>query len=623
MVAGQKLNEQEKSQTTSIRDKLVEVTPGDILKIRVKVIDALSANERALVCQIQFFDGNGAVISADVLGANVSPRFGNYIYIRSISPGDPVLWEDELIHVPPGSDTMRLSLHHWKNSSQLQIGSEIECRDYRKIGKTNKTFTLEPKGVNTGEFEILPFWRAVLSFDILIPAARKHSGADVFVSFATEDGEALAIQPTTAQAIVGSTGTHNRTTLHINPAMGSSEYEGYSRGKACVQLIPPLNADRMRILTRADDIESSILVSQNLWPFETLVEAHLSVESSRLINRANLSSDLRHHSFSKLLDKFPGNAVIYGAALEYFINQDYSEKIISTANQILNRFHAPDVLRQARAALATARLLDPHWIPGTGKVSASSVTGAQAETRPKVAHLAYIENVQDNFGVEHFLVSVLSSQKKAEVALPFVISPGTSALEHDQNTVWISSTCQTIKRYEIGCLSSEEEATVLPTTLLNFSCIVAKKILQVEAPTIIHAHQSHGAYNFALMGLALSKAFRLPLVYDRTVAPDAQVSERGTTTGTFSSRRLEQEYRCMKESHAIVISADSETQWADYGIEREKIFCIPHIAEGKTMTDIERDRYLNEISAIYLKAYEYARRSVQQTESMSETSSGK
>lgn len=613
-MADRQLQSEQKKPSNSIKHTEFKVTMEDLLKVRVNAVDEVMPNERAMVCQLQFFDAENAVIETEVKGAFVSPRFGNYIYVRSRSKEEPVLWEQEIIHVPSGANTLRLTLYPWKSSPQLRICEDVECADYRQIGTERKTSTIDPAGINTGQYEILPFWRGVYSFEALKKATAESANADVLISFANAEGNAVECQSDVLLGIVGTVSEHNRTTLLIQPCIEESEYAGFYKAKACIQLLAPSNATSMRTILRVGAQDSRTLVSQNVWAFESLIETQLTAGSIELLNRCeSLPIDLRNHSFSTLLEKFPGNPAVYASALDFFLKHNHTEKIVTTANQILNRFHDAELLKSAQHALAACCAFDTCWLPSAGKIASSDNQNVHLQRQEKIAHILYLEGIDDSTKDTVSPISVLSFQKKSGGVSPFAITPDSESPTDGQSTIWRSSKHEQISRYGLNSLSSEEASMVLPTTLLSFSTIIAKQILMNEDATMIHAHGSYREYNFALIALALSRALRVPMVYEVGESTYAEPEDDVIKPGAFEIARLHQDYRCMREAHALILPANAAiAPLSAHGVASEKIFFLPSLSPEKSSSDSKWSQHLGKINDLYLEAYEYARGSMQE-----------
>lgn len=613
-MADRLLPNRQKIPPNSIMYAEFEVTERDLLKIRVNAIDEIMPNEKAIVCQFKFIDQKNSVIEAPVQGAFVSPRFGDYIYIRSRSAGEAILWAPEVIHAPIGASTLQVTIYPWQSSPELRICEEIECLDYRRVGTDRKATAVEPAGVCSGQYELLPFWRAAYTFETLKKATGKVENVEVLISFANAEGNAVECQESVLESLVGGVSKQNRTTFLITPSTEESEYKGFYRSTACLQLLPPPEATSFRALLRVGSQDSRTLVSQNFWAFEFLMENQLTPESVKFLSQCeSLPTDLRKYSFNKLLAKFPANSTVYAAALDFFLEHNHTQDIVRIANQILNRFNDVELVKSAQRSLAICSTLDIGWLPSTGKIVTPRTEATSSASPVRVAHLLYLDDIENATEDPIQSISVLTLQKQSGSVSPFVITPDFEPPQNTQNSVWCIGDENHIKRYGLNSLSSDEASTVLPTTLLNFCTVIAKQILVDEGATIIHAHDSYREYNFVLMALALSKALRIPMVYEHRQLVSSVSEDNDEFSGGSDLRRLQQDFRCMREAHALILPENTQlAHLSENGIVDKKIFFLPQLPTMHTVTETERDRYLTKVNDIYLQAYKYAKCSAQQ-----------
>lgn len=605
MSEGQINNEQSKP-SNSIRANVFKVNRGDLLKIRVNAIDELMANERALVCQIAFFDGQGQRIDDEVKGASISPKFGSFIYIGTGQVGESALWARETIHTPNDAVLLHLTLYPWKSSPQLRIEQDIECRDYRKIAPDSLTSTILPGETKRNEHEILPFWRIAYSFELLKKANGQDAVLKVLISFLNAAGDSIEAKQSSVNAIFGAVQEYDDVTVLVQAETKTSEYDGFIKMRADIQLLAPPQAVKIRVTTQSGPTDPRVLLTQNFWAFEALIESRLTVEAIANIHQcASLPRNQHKYSYVKLLEKFPDTLSAYTTALSYFCSHNHFREITSAANQILNRFQQGEAQRMAKNALAHAVSHNPGWLPNTGKpVETSQIKDAMQE-QIKVAHLLHVNETGNDLG-ETGQISVLAFQKKMNVANAFIVTPTCNPVIEEQATVWALLKTEQVTRYDMNCLSFDDTEKIPATTLLSFTAIVAKQILMVESANVIHAHDSYQAYNFALIGLALSQALHVPLIYERRRSVWEEPGDRSTVSSSAIDAGLQQELRCMREAHAIILPANTETdRLMGHGIDREKIFFLPDIMD-KSRTNTDLDKTLRTVSDIYLQAYHYA-----------------
>lgn len=99
------------------------------------------------------------------------------------------------------------------------------------------------------------------------------------------------------------------------------------------------------------------------------------------------------------------------------------------------------------------------------------------------------------------------------------------------------------------------------------------------APAVIHAHSGSRGYDGALVGLALGRHFKLPVVYEvrgffeSLWTPDVAWSERSE----LYDRRVATENRCLSDADAVVtLSGSMRAEIVRRGIDPEKVFVVPN-----------------------------------------------
>lgn len=99
------------------------------------------------------------------------------------------------------------------------------------------------------------------------------------------------------------------------------------------------------------------------------------------------------------------------------------------------------------------------------------------------------------------------------------------------------------------------------------------------APAVIHAHSGSRGYDGALVGLALGRHFKLPVVYEvrgffeSLWTPDVAWSERSE----LYDRRVATENRCLSDADAVVtLSGSMRAEIVRRGIDPKKVFVVPN-----------------------------------------------
>lgn len=601
------------SVSQGLASKTFQIRRDDLLKIRVTAYDnEVDVNSRALVCQIEFFDVAGQFIENQAIdGVSVSAVYGSYVYIESIAEGQSAQWAKEVIVPPEDAHTLRLTLHPWKSSPQLRVLHEIECLDIRRATIQELISTIEPGVIQRKDYEILPFWRILYSFDMLKKNDMADTDCDVLVSFLDSDECVIDCQTASLKMIVGDIkGTDSiRMAVAIGPKIKACEYGGYQKVTACIQLTAPLNAVIMRVVIQDRNSKHPILVSQQICVFESLLESRLTVNSGALIGHCkSLPLELAQLSFVKLEEKFPNEMSVYEDSLNHSLQNGLIREMTACANQILNRFQNADLLSKARHALASVMELDPLWAPNAGKLTNhSNIDNAEGQTK-KVAHLFRpTEAGSISYDASH-AIEWMAKQMSQYSA--FVISPLGYPSKGENGDMWEILEDGLLRHYHLNCISYEDLQTVPLTAQLNFMSILVKQILLEETASIIHAHEGVRGYDFALVGMALSKVLNLPLVYERRMSLGKELNHVPTTNNSLEAARLAQEYRCLKEAHAVILSVDAlDESIQECEIEPGKIFLLPQLSPQESVSDTEIEMHTKQICEMYCRAYQYAWRS--------------
>ncbi len=132
-------------------------------------------------------------------------------------------------------------------------------------------------------------------------------------------------------------------------------------------------------------------------------------------------------------------------------------------------------------------------------------------------------------------------------------------------------------RLDLGA-EYDSAAVPLDNYLLDWAWQAAA-VVRSERPAAIHAGSGHHGFDTALVGLALSKHFQIPFIYEvrssleQTWTGDPEIAEQGE----YYERRLAQEYRCMAEADLVL--AISQTLADDIvarGIDPTKVHLFPN-----------------------------------------------
>jgi glycosyltransferase involved in cell wall biosynthesis len=109
--------------------------------------------------------------------------------------------------------------------------------------------------------------------------------------------------------------------------------------------------------------------------------------------------------------------------------------------------------------------------------------------------------------------------------------------------------------------------------------------VQKLKPAVIHAHSGSRGYDGALVGLALGRHFKLPVVYEvRGFFESLWTSnEVWSERAEIYERRIATENRCMSEADAVITLSESmRDEIIGRGIDEDKVFVIPNGVDIRT-----------------------------------------
>ncbi|GEM_PF-2555183 len=598
----------------SLASQVFTVKHGDLLKFRVNAVDIDTAvNARALVCQIEFFDSTDRRLELPIDGASVSNMYGSYVYIESLEAEKNAQWTKEVVVVPDGACSMRLTLHPWKSSPQIKVLRDIECQDVRRIATHEVTYNIAPGSEFCEKYEILPFWRILYSFEILRKTKIDQPESLVHVSFLDGDGNVLDSKTATCKPVIGGIRVVDNLSLPIVPTAFACDYAGYEKLGACIQLIAPPSASFMRIeVTNSMSSGLSALLAQQICVFESIIVSRLAADSGpRIAKCERLSLELARLSFAKLQEKYPEDSGVYLSALRYYLKAGRISELTIVANHILNRFQGGEALSEARYALSIVKELDQNWLPSVGAVEPGRILTRTTEGVSKVAHLVEPDvPLGSEYGAIRAL-EVVAFQNTAFNSGSFFITPLGYPSKGETGSVWEVVEIEAVRHYYLNCISHDQLQVLPLTTQMNFAALLIKQILVAESAGVIHAHDGVRGYDLALLGLALSKALRLPLVYERRLSAGTGLDRSKELDTPFRVAKQKQDYRCLKEAHAIIVPVGAlQEDLQEYGIDSDKIFLLPALSSENIANNVEMDKHKNDVSEMYCRAYRYAQRAL-------------
>jgi len=408
-----------------------------------------------------------------------------------------------------------VELYPWKSSPEVTVVGDIECLDIRRIPTDEISWNLRAGETRTEKYEVLPFWRSLFSFDVLRKTADVQDEIRIKISFIREDGGPVDVKTAVCNPVIGTVRAEGSEELIAIPGTQQCEYDGYNRLIAFFQLIPPTAATSAEVTITNPDDNYSVRVSQRIFAFDSLIESRLAADSGTLIARSvKLPDNLAQLSFIKLQQKRPDDLTVYDAALGFYLATGNTSKITATANFILNRFQDGSLCSMARSALAMVTETMPSWQPSVAQIAYRQSKVYATSSKLKIGH--FLKNIEsESDALAGMAWDLIRAQKESIEADPFVILPLGYPDKGENGAPWERVEREGIACYYLNCISVEQLKSVPPTSQLNFFSVLAGDILAQVQVDLIHAQEGERGYDFVLAGLALSRALRVPVAYQK------------------------------------------------------------------------------------------------------------
>ncbi len=587
MAETQLLSVPETGKPESISTADFAVSEGDLLKVRATVTDtAEAANARALVCTIRFFDDRDVLIEQAYEGTSVSAVYGSYVYIESKPDGETMPWVKEVIVAPSTARRLEVSLYPWKTSPNLRIDGEVECLDIRRIPTDEIGWNLHPGETREEEYDLLPFWRSLFSFEVLRKAVGSRDDIRIQIRFLGQEGNELEVKTASCSPVMGAINADEAEVLTALPVPQKCDYEGYERLMALVQLIPPAAAVRavVTISNRAEVY--SARVSQRIYAFETLIDSRFTTDSGCLIAQSDkLPYDLALLSFSRLEAKRPDDLSVYDAALEFYVACGAMQKITATANRILNRFQDGRLCGKARRALALVTETLPSWRPSVPKIGLVNEGVRAIASVSKVAHFLKDDDMRNADLPGQGGWALAQMQKALMGGKPIVVTPLGHPEKGQHGLPWERGEREGIAWYRLNCLSAEQLQAVPVTSQLNFMVVLVADILAQEEVELIHVQEGERGYELALAGLALSQAMHIPMVYQKQSLSENSLGLPDSRR-SLAQARAARDFQCMMEADAVLVASEEQrVTVASAGVSMDKLFVLSGGADSASGQD--------------------------------------
>ncbi len=247
--------------------------------------------------------------------------------------------------------------------------------------------------------------------------------------------------------------------------------------------------------------------------------------------------------------------------------------------------------RQERKALGRIRETDPNWWP---KVPPDLTPGPTVDGR--VMHLLKAAMPYRQSGYTMRSQYIIDSQRAAGldpigVTAPEFVQQATEADDPPTDEVFNHT-----PYHHLGS-SGVDPVSGPPDRYLDAYAESVAALAAESSPSVIHVHSGHRGYEPALVGIAVARALRVPVVYEvrgffeSLWSRDLAWNERGE----HYTRRLETESRCMQEADAVVtLSQSMRAEIVARGVEPERVFVAPNGVDVEAFCPGERSAQLTE-----------------------------
>ncbi len=231
-------------------------------------------------------------------------------------------------------------------------------------------------------------------------------------------------------------------------------------------------------------------------------------------------------------------------------------------------------LRQRESFLqGQLRETDPEWLP---TFESDIDLGSEADDS-QVLHLLKISLPyrQSGYSVRsNYLIAGQRAQGLEPSAITALGFPQNIGIDDPPDVDEVDSTSFYRLKHPDPKISSRPFDYYLEEYVSEAAPLVAS--LQ---PSIIHAHSGHRGYETALVGMALARSFKIPLVYEvrgffeSLWSRDPDWNERGE----LYWRRLYAENRCMNAAQAVVtLSETMREEILSRGVPGNRVFVVPN-----------------------------------------------
>ena len=519
-----------------------ELPAGQTAKVAASILTTGTPNRKGAVLTAIFRDAEGGVIPPPYDGWSVSRSFDAFVYLetaREGGAGGDV--RGKIIRVPPGARRAEFRVHAWKDEGRLRLPTPPRIVGADEAGAGRLGPAGAPAKAHVYQQKVMP--DALIAFRVTVSGGRTPDpkGMLLRVEFYDEAGDyvpppylGLAASDLGAYRYLptGGPGASRVAVAYCEPPHGAAtvrfEVRPWGQKDARVEGTPEFRATSYEAASAA------------------FAEAVRTDEADLGLARA--FADLAH------------------------AQGDQGGRILA-----LSAIHkaAPSAKTEAqlRHAVGAARETDPGFAP---RVPGSPERASAPEGAVRICHVMKVCRPFENTGGAVRNANTVLAQHAAGLD-PYVVTalgyPGTEGAAR-------STRLGDVPHYHLA----PQGAGSLPRDrALTLEVAMLGGVFRRFGGHLVHAASGYRGYDNALKGLALSKHFGVPWIYEvRSLHEHTWAPMRADILDApLTSERMAQEDRCMTAAdHVVTIAQTMRGELVRRGVPEDKITVVPNAVEA-------------------------------------------
>lgn len=525
-------------------------------KIAASVLTTGTPNKKGAVLTATFRDAQGAVIAPPYDGWSASRSFDAFVYLETVreraegKESDGKGLGGKIVRVPPGARSAVFLVHAWKDQGRLRLSAPP-----RVVGEADDAADAKGQAGSAGGkaqvYQQKVMSDALIEFGVMMSPGRAPDpkGALLRVEFYDEAGD--YVTPPYVGLAASSLGAYRYL------AVGGS---GASR-RAVAYCQPPRGAATVRFEVKPWGQKAVRVEGTPQFRATSYEAASASFASAVRAGEAGLGlsrafADLAH------------------------ARGDQQGRILALA--AINKA-APSAKAEAqlRHAVGAARETDPSFMPCVpGPPERAPDPGSKPEGAVRVCHLMKVCRPFENTGGAVRNANTVLAQRAAGLD-PYVVTPlGYPGTKDAARSTMLGD----VPHYHLAPTGLGGGAGNLPRDrALELEAAMLGGVFRRFGGHLVHAASGYRGYDNALKGLALSRHFGVPWIYEvRSLHEHTWAPMRADILDAPMTRdRMAQEDRCMNAAdHVVTIAQTMRGELVRRGVPEEKITVIPNAVEA-------------------------------------------